>query len=220
MAFHVAFDTNLAEVRLFGNPFYIQLLGLIAMKSPLLLIALLTISLFAETGSGQSTSEIRRIDSYVKELAVYVDRPSAKLEIYADVSKTENPRWRKFRSEKSLEKFRESNEVYDIAYVWRRNGKIVVVNFTFSSGSGDWAHYVFHRFRPNGTLAYVEADLRTFYGYMSVQRTFYYDARGKLLKKRTKYRDVITDKPKTPGGDFYNNKVRIYKTTKRLPFLL
>ena len=122
------------------------------MKRKFLGIVFAIISLFVSTGSAQKTQldEIKHIDSYVEKLAAYIEKPSVKLEIHADVSKTEKPRWKKFRSEKTLEKFRESNEVYSIAYVWRLNGKVVAVNFTFTSASGDWAHYVFHRFRPKG----------------------------------------------------------------------
>ena len=192
------------------------------MKRKFLGISFAVIMLFVSSGTAQKAqlAEIKRVDSYVKKLAAYIEKPSVKLEIYADVSTTKKPKWKKFRSKKSLEKFRETNEVYDIGFVWRRSGKIVAANFTFTSESGDWAHYVFHSFRPNGTLAKVEADLRTFYGYMSVQRTFYYNTSGKLILKRTKYRDIETNKPKKPGDSFYDNEVSIYKTTHRLPFLL
>lgn len=165
-------------------------------------------------------SEIRRIDRYVRHLTAYVEKPSIKLEIYGDVSTSKKPKWRKFLSAKSLEKFRESHDVYEIAFVWRKSGKIVVVNFTFTSGSGDWAHYVFHRFRPDGTLANVEADLRTFYGHVSVERCFYFRPNGELITRQTKFRDIATGEPKKPGDDFYDNKVRIYKSTNRLPFML
>lgn len=171
-------------------------------------------------GQSSRSKEVERIDKYVRSVSRYIEKPSVKFDIYANVSTTEKPIWRKFRSEKSLEVFRESNEVYEIAFVWRQARKIVAVNFTFTSGSGDWAHYVFHRFRLDGTLARIEADLRTFYGHMSVERVFYYDTRGNRLQKRTRYRDLSTDKPKKPDDNFIDNQVTIYKTTKRLPFLL
>lgn len=189
-------------------------------KSKFFPITLLTITIFAGNAWGQKAAEIKRIDHYVRQLTTFVEKPSARLEIYADVSKTTKPVWRKFRSEKSLEKFRKSNDVYEIAYVWRKNARVVVVNFMFTSGSGDWAHFVFHRFRHDGSLAKVEAELRTFYGRMGVERTYYYRRNGKLITNRTKYSDMTTGKPKKPSDDFYDNKVRIYKTTKRLPFLL
>lgn len=188
------------------------------MKS--VLVLLLLIFGLSEIGSGQRRIETKQVDRYVRQLTTYVDRPSTRVEVYANVSETARPSWRKFRSKKSLEKFRESTEVYEIAYVWRRNAKIVAVSFTFSSGSGDWAHYVFHYFRADGTIAYVDADLRTFYGNMSVLRTFYYRPTGKPITKRTEYRDIQTNRPKVPTDNFIDNKVRIYKKTNRLPFLL
>lgn len=104
------------------------------------------------------------------------------------------------------------------AYIWRKNGKVVIVNFTFTSESGDWAHYIYHRFREDGTLAKVEADLRTFYGRMSVVRNFYFDKNGRLLRKTTQYRDIGTAKPKKPKEDFIDNEVHIFKKVSKLPF--
>jgi hypothetical protein len=190
------------------------------MAKTILTISVIILSLFAGTGVAQTAKSVqtRRINRYVKQLEKYVDKPSNKCEIYANVSTGKKDRWRRFRFEKSLEKSRESHEADEIAYVWRNNGKVLAVNFTFTSESGDWAHYVFYRFRPDGSLAKIEADLRTFYGDLSVQRGYYYSTGGRLISKHTRFRDLTTDKPKKPGDDFYDEKVNIYKTTGKLPF--
>lgn len=179
------------------------------------LVFLFPALIFAQSDKAQ---EIKQIDSYIKKLTVFVEKNPKVLEIYADVSQTDKPKWKKFRSENALEKFRENNEVYDIAYVWRKSGKVIAANFTFSSASGDWAHFIFYRFRENGSLAKVEADLRTFYGRMSVSRNFYFDDNGKLLRKTAQYRDISTDKLKKPGEDFIDREVYIFKKVSKLPF--
>lgn len=94
-----------------------------------------------------------------------------------------------------------------------------MANFTFSSPSGDWAHYIYHYFREDGTVAKVEAQLNTFYGNMTVLRRFYFNPKGSLLRKTTKYRDLETQKPKkSEEQDFYDDEVKIFKKANKLPF--
>ena len=170
-------------------------------------------------GQTRETDEIRKINSYVKELSAYIDKNAKKQEVYADVSENDKPKWQKFSSEKAFEKYRENVEIYTIAYVWRKESKVVTANFTFTSGSGDWVHYVFYSFREDGTLAKIKAQLNTFYGNMKVIRNLYFNKNGKLIKKTFQYRDLQTGKLKKPGDDFYDNEIKIYRNTKRLPFI-
>lgn len=178
-------------------------------------------SLFVSAQTNKK-AEIRRINAYCKTIDAFVKRYKSPHLIFADTSdynEGSEPEWQKFASEKTLEKFRETTETYTIAYNWRKNGKIVKSNFTFFSPSGDWAQYVYHYFREDGTLAKVEAQLNTFYGNISVLRDFYFDRKGKLLRKTTKYLDLQTQKPKKPDTeDFYDEEVKIFKKTSRLPF--
>lgn len=172
----------------------------------------------AQTGK---KAEIKRIDAYRKTLDSFVKKHKGPHFVFADVSddNRNKPQWRRYNSEKEFEKARENFESYNIAYVWRKNGKTVMANFTFSSPSGDWSHYVFHYFREDGTLAKVEARLNTFYGNLTVLRNFYFNRQGKLLRKMTKYLDLETQKPKNPAKEeFYDNEVKIFKKTSKLPF--
>lgn len=167
-------------------------------------------------------AEIKRINAYCKTLDSYVKKNKSPHLVFADISEyNENkPRWRKYNSVKEFEQAREEVESYNIAYVWRKNSKIVMTNFTFSSPSGDWVHYVYHYFRTDGTLAKIEARLNTFYGDMTVLRDFYFDRKGILLQKTAKYLDLETQKPKkSEEQDFYDNEVQIFKKTNKLPFI-
>ncbi len=173
----------------------------------------------AQTGK---KAEIKRIDAYCKTLDTFVKKYKSMHLVFADVSdyNQNKPQWRKYNSEKEFEKAREKVESYNIAYVWRKNGKIVKANFTFSSPSGDWAHYIYHYFREDGTIAKVEAQLNTFYGNMTILRRFYFNRKGSPLRKTTKYLDLETQKPKkSEEQDFYDNEVKIFKKTNRLPFI-
>ena len=188
------------------------------------IIALSILPIHAQTNKN---AEIKRIDAYVKTLDAFVKNRQPQL-IFADVSdydEESSPKWRKFASEKVLEKFREeTSETYTIAYNWQQKGRIVKSNFTLFSPSGDWAQYVYHNFRADGSLAFVQSEMRTFNGDLIVVQDFYFDRAGRLLKKSIKYRDLQTNKPIKPTKEFletkgdFSNDVEYYKKTSKLPF--
>lgn len=172
-------------------------------------------------------AEIKRIDAYCKTVDTFVKRYRNPQLIYADTSdynETDKPKWRKFASEKILEKFRENTETYSIAYNWQKNGKIIKSNFTLFSPSGDWAQYVYHYFREDGTLAKAESEMRTFNGDLIIVQNFYFNRKGKFLQKTVKYLDLQTQKPIKPSKEFLENKADFsddadyFKNTGKLPF--
>jgi hypothetical protein len=172
-------------------------------------------------------AEIGRIDAYCKTIDAFVKKNKSPHLVFADASgdnENDKPEWRKFASQKALEKFRETTETYTIAYNWEKNGKIVHSNFTLSSPSGDWAKYVYHYFREDGSLAKAESELRTFYGNFIVIQDLYFDRKGAVLKKTLRYLDLKTQKPKKPSeDDILNNgdnfkRADYYGKTSKLPF--
>ncbi len=200
-------------------------------KLTLILLILLIFSCltFAQTNkietaekSAQTDKLVKPIEDYAKTIADFVEKVGKQHLVIADASdynEAKKPVWKKFASEDEFEKARETTEAYTIAYVWQRSGKTVAVNFTYSSPSGDWAHFVLCVYRADGTLAKVDSRLNTFYGDATILRTFYFDAKGKKLKETVKYQDLQSDEifdPKT--RDFYDQDVKIYKTVSTLPF--
>ncbi|MBA3634371.1 MAG: hypothetical protein H0W58_16415 [Acidobacteria bacterium] len=169
-------------------------------------------------------ADVRQIEVYCKTIDRLIKRHKNPQLVFADVSQNDKPKWRKFASEKSLEKFRENTETYTIAYNWQKNGRIVMSNFTLFSGSGDWVQYVYHYFREDGTLAKAESELRTFHGNLIVSQDFYFDKKGKLLKKTLKYLDLQTQKPTKPIDEFVDahadflKQTDYFKKTSKLPF--
>ncbi|MDQ4122472.1 MAG: hypothetical protein M3209_13625 [Acidobacteriota bacterium] len=181
------------------------------------LVFLFPALIFAHT---TKTQGIKQINSYVKKLSNFVEKNPKNLEIYANISETKKPKWKKFESEKSLQKYGWNKS----AYVWRQSSKIVVTNSTFTSESGDWVKYVYHFFREDGTLAKVESQFNTFHGNFSLVKDIYFDRKGNILKKTAKYLDLTTHKPKKPTkDDILNNGDNIkdfyYKRTNKLPFI-
>jgi hypothetical protein len=186
---------------------------------------LLTITIAAVFAQPKVDASVRQIDAYVRMVDRMMQRRKAPDLIIADVSdyETDVPEWRAFKTEKDLERFRESTETYTIANNWRQRGRIVSSFFTLFSPSGDWAQYVTHYFRLDGTAAKVIIEMRTFNGDYIVTRSMYFDTRGKLLKKAAKYLDLTTKKPKKPTPEMLDENSgffpgEYYKKVSSLPF--
>jgi hypothetical protein len=172
--------------------------------------------------TAQSISTITEIDRYAASLQRL--SKSSKNIVVADTSDEygKGGGWKRFASERALEKFRQERETYSIAFNWKKSGKLVVTNFTDFSPSGDWALYSYHTFRPNGTIAKVEVELRTFHGNYIMISDYYFDPHGKQIKKISKCLDLTTKKPKELTKEMLDNnsgaEVHFYKTVTRLPF--
>jgi len=183
---------------------------------------------FAQTNKHETAKRVRASNKLVKPIEAYAKtiedfvkqegKPHLVITDISDFTKDKNPEWKRYSSEEEFEQAREANEAYTIAYIWRRNNRVVATNFTHSSPSGDWAQYVYHYYRPDGSVAKAESELRTFYGNMIVNRVYIYDNGGKLLKQTTNYRDLNTGKKIKPTDSFMNMDAEIYKKTGKLPF--
>lgn len=183
---------------------------------------MLVLSGFATTA--QTT--VVAIDAYAKSIDRYTaGRKNAKV-VFADVSDYEEgskAKWRKFASEKALDRHREQSEAYTIAYTWTKDRKFAASNFTLFSPSGDWTKYVNSYYRPDGTLAKVEIDYRTFHGDFIVEQERYFSPAGKLLRKKTAYKDLQSGKRKKPEAGYLSDNSELlagdyYKTVAKLPF--
>jgi hypothetical protein len=167
------------------------------------------------------SAEIATIESYVREVDQFIKKNPRSQHIFANVATgTEKvpDEWRDFRSEKEREKADTGDNLNENAYVWLRGGKVVGVNFTFQSPSRDWAHFVIYYYRPDGTLAKIDAQLNTFYGNITVIREKYYSGTGKLLKESTKFFDLKTQKKRKPSKNFEDEELPLYMKTFDLPF--
>jgi hypothetical protein len=158
---------------------------------------------------------------YVKTVNDFAEKQGGPQLIIADVSdynEDSKPVWKKYASEEALEKAREDEESYTIAYIWFQEDVPVAVNFTYSSPSGDWALYVEYVFRADGSAAGIRRELRTFQGNIIVTNISFLDEKGKVLKETTEFSDLETQKPVTPTKDYADIDVELYKSVKKLPF--
>jgi hypothetical protein len=187
-------------------------------NSLLLVISALMLSAYAA-----AQNSVAEIDRYVRSVKKVTN--SSRKVVVADTADYDQKKskWTRFASDKALDGYRKKNETYSIAYNWKNGGKVVATNFTDFSPSGDWTQYTFHYFRPDGTVAKVEAELRTFYGDWIVKRNYYFDTSGRQIKKTSSYFNLNTNKPKRPTDDVTSDtsgpfKVTVYKNVRKLPF--
>lgn len=188
-----------------------------------LAVLLLVLVAFGSSASAQKTEE-KRIDRYVESIEAIATAAKKPHLIYADTSAYEDrlskPSWVKFVSTEALEKYREEKqETYSVAYIWKKDGKMVLVRFTLFSPSGDWAQYDTHYFRADGSIAKSESELRTFYGDFVLKRTKWYNVAGRQIASTRAYFDIQTNKPISKPKEGYESEVVWYKKLRELPFL-
>ena len=197
------------------------------MKNTIVIILILFTAVAAsgqnkyQTGKrvAQSKKQLAPVEAYVRAVKYYVDEVEMPDEVIANVADYNNatkPEWKYFDS---LRAYEEADvDSYETYFVWKINGKTSQVNVTYSSPSGDWVHYVYHTFYPNGSAAKIERDLRTFMGDIIVNRVGYYNRRGKLLAKTESYRDLTTQNPIKKPESFIDIDVDVYRNVAKLPF--
>ena len=143
----------------------------------------------------EADKAVQAIEAYAKTIDEFVGKeggPHLVIARVGDYNDEANLVWKKFASEAEFEKA--EIESYETAYVWKKDGRIVRVNVTYSSPSGDWVEYFFQTYREDGTLARVERDFRTFLGDVVVNHVRIFDENGKRLTETKTFRDLNTDK--------------------------
>lgn len=127
----------------------------------------------------------------------------------------ETQRWEEVR-------LKAGDEVFNVATVSFVSGGPARVEAYFSGPSGDWTHFVNYCFRPDGTLAEIEATLNTFLGHLTVKRQNLYDSRGKLLRANKQIFKLGTRVPTTlpdkTTGEFIDRPPPVYRKVAELPF--
>lgn len=187
--------------------------------------------LMALPANGQTnrSASIKQIGAFSKAVNDFIKQNKRNNQSQIVVAETSDygspkPTWRRFASMKSLEKYRETHEVYNSANSWRRNNRTILSVITLSSPSGDWAKYLYLYYRQDGTLAKAESDLLTYRGDFVARQKFYFDPGGKLVKKSVAFFDLNSEKPKKPASSYLSdnapflNENNYYKTTAMLPF--
>ena len=136
--------------------------------------------------------------------------------------------WIEFRREQDLNAAVEEERVLDMAQVWSREDGATAVSMRFTSGSGDWFHFVEYCFRVDGTLARLHSSLNTFNAVDKDpkkeadgairERDRYFDVGGKQLKVTKRVLDLQSQRPAPTLEIMDDEKEPIYRLAAALPF--
>jgi hypothetical protein len=136
--------------------------------------------------------------------------------------------WVEFKREQDLNSAVEKERVFDMAQVWSREDGATAVSMRFTSGSGDWYHFVEYCFRVDGTLARIHSSLNTFNAADKDpqkevngairERDRYFDVGGKQIKVTKRVLDLQSQRPAPTLEIMDDEKEPIYKTASALPF--
>ncbi len=171
--------------------------------------------------SASTSSQVRAINSYAKQIDQFINRNPKARRIFGDVSSAmeDGPsRWQAFRSVAARNKAADANSMNESAYVWLKGGKVVRVDLELTSPSGDWVHFVTYYFRDDGSTAKVRAQLNTFYGNFTLRREQYHNAAGKLIHSTARYFNLFTKKPIKPKEDLPEFPIPNFLKVQDLPF--
>lgn len=163
-------------------------------------------------------AQLADINSYVAEVNRFTKGNTKARRIFAVTATGDDnkSKWREFKTKREFDKLESFPD--ESAYVWTRAGKIVGANFTFTSQSGDWVHFVNYYFRVDGSLAKIAAQLNTFYGDVSIIRNQYFNSAGVRLSSSERILGIHTRKPVRKPADYVDQPVTLFKKVADLPF--
>lgn len=188
---------------------------------PTLLLCLSAVHLSAQKNPDKNKdADAAAAESYAATVLKFVEKeskPHLVITDVADFSEAEEAEWQTYASEEEFENA--GVESYTTAYIWKKDGRVVQVNFTYSSPSGDWAEYFLHTYRPDGSVARVERDFRTFLGDVIVNTIWLYDPLGKTLGEKKTFRDLNTQNEIKPTDNYMDVEFgKPYLKISELPF--
>lgn len=130
--------------------------------------------------------------------------------------------WREFVSERERADADDGDNLFERADVWTFPGEGSWVEMVFTSPSGDWLDRADYCFRRDGTLGAIDAELRTFFGGMIVDRHWDFGQDGRAVEGPTTYRELKSGAPTSERGPdglgFHGHDVPQYATVRHLPF--
>ena len=179
--------------------------------------------------STKRRASVAAIEIYCKELDAYRKSNPNPARFFGDVASSDSqaPKWKEFKSRKAREAAATGDNLFDVANVWSKDGRVVVAEFGLGSPSGDWSQLVTYYFRADGTLAkmrssYAGFNLNPFnnpenFGARLVQ-TRIYDTNGNRLRKTLQcFQLGQKGRQRRCSGDYSRYEGEVYMKVERLP---
>ena len=205
---------------------------LIPILSTVLTLLTLLSGTAAQTPSPESSptplSPAAAIEAYCKEVDDFVKSHPREARFFGDVAPYDQSgvqvvaptsKWREFRSRKARRDAATKDNLYNVADVWLRDGKVVFAYFEWGSPSGDWSQFVTYYFRDDGTLAKSRNMFSHFAFNATIIKDKLYDPRGKQIRSLLRCFEMGNlRKRKKCEGDYSNYDADVYRRVQNLPF--
>jgi hypothetical protein len=139
--------------------------------------------------------------------------------LFSAVPQNQDPardRWRRLTSRGEFDAA--ANNGNSTASVWMRNGKVELVEAVFRNQFGDSTQSVQYCFRPDGTLAQLHSELKSFHSDLRVVREFEFDDAGKQILKTSQSFNLTMGQPQKIPVDFWDFPPPVFARVSDLPF--
>jgi len=189
---------------------------------PKVIILLLVVSPPCLPGQTNTSGAVEKIRKYSENIDNYVESNLDRKRLFgAKTSSGVSVQWKEFHSDEEREKALIGEYEYQAANTWLKEERVVFVNNTMWSDSGDWALYVYYYFDNNGRTIRITSDFRTFIGKVKVLGDLYFDAEGKILRKTEEYFDLHTDRQYSKKPEYQPDvTIPLILRVADLPFFL
>jgi len=189
------------------------------MRSILLALVLILASLIAVAQSTNKT--VAQLDQECAAEKTFTQKHPRAALLFSAIPQNENPardHWQRVTSRNDFDSAAKNGN--STASVWIRNGAVAFVDAIFQNQFGDSKQSVEYCFRPDGTLAQLHSDLKSFHGGLRVVREIVFDDAGKPIVKTTQSFDLESGKPKKIPPDFWDFPPPIFLHVSDLPFAI
>jgi hypothetical protein len=183
----------------------------------ILLLAFLSVAL---TGAAQNANkEATQIRQACVSKKNYAAQHKNDALLFSAVPQNQDPardRWRRLTSRGEFEAA--ANNGNSTASAWMRNAKVEFVEAVFRNQFGDSTQSVQYCFRPNGTLAQLHSELKSFHSDLRVVRQIEFDDASKQLLKTTQSFNLTSGQPQKIPADFWDFPPPVFARVSDLPF--
>lgn len=183
--------------------------------------------------NSRSLNDVASIKAYARSLDTFAKRNPNRAHILANVLypnqetypiPRDAPRyWKEFPTRKAREAEQNFSEAYDGAQVWRRNGKVVLVQIAPNQNhSGDELVFAYY-FREDGSLAKTRSKFFDYGLDGDVVKEVIYDVKGTVLDTRMQCVQT-NDLPRprivncSKASSSFTDDAPLYKKVEELPF--
>lgn len=185
--------------------------------SSILLLAFLSVTL---TGAAQNANkEATQIRQACDSAKNYPAQHKNDALLFSAVPQNQDPardRWRRLTARGEFDAA--ANNGNSTASVWMRNAKVEFVEAVFRNQFGDSTQSVQYCFRPDGTLAQLHSELKSFHSDLRVVREIEFNDAGKQILKTTQSFNLTSGQPQKIPMDFWDFPPPVFAHVSELPF--